>query len=401
VAEGEAPYSVAGLWSESWASQAFKRWALKLRRQLLPKEVSLGLVFISPSMADYAEEIVDVLRNALGIPSLGGCVASGAIVNDSESERYDGVALAIYSLPGARIHEFAFSTPMANEAAAAEANGFWRRRFEPGAEGISSWLAFAEPMSFGIENWLESWQRDFPGIPMYGGLSFFRPPNDVGAVICNDQIIGGGGAVFGFSGGVKLQGLVAQGCVPIGESWTITKAHGNTLERIGNRPAYQILEDTFKNLTEEDRHRSQGLIFVGIAVDEYQADFRSGDFLVRNLLGVDRAKGHLAIGAYPRVGQTMQFQIRDGESASKELREMVDRTHDGLQGKRIFGGILSNCAGRGKHLFNTESHDAQLAMKLLGGQALSGFFGNGEFGPVGKMNFVHGYTSSIALFVDV
>ena len=401
MVDREPPYSVAGLWTDPWNPQEFKRWALRLRRELLPREVTFGLVFISPLMADNSEEVVDILRNALGVPTLAGCVAGGAIVNEKEYEQLDGIALALYNLPGARIQELAFSSSMANDAAKAESEGFWRRRFEPGAESITSWLAFAEPLSFGIEEWLSTWQRDFPGIPMFGGLSFFQPPNNVGAVICNDQIIGAGGAVFGFSGGVKIQGLVAQGCTPVGESWTITRANGNVLERIGNRPAYQILEDTFKKMTEESRHRSQGVVFVGLAVDEYQEDFRSGDFLVRNLLGVDPSKGCLTVGANPRVGQTMQFQIRDGESASKELKELVGKTRETLEGKRVFGAALSNCLGRGQHLFNTPHHDARLAMELMGSQALVGFFGNGEFGPVGGTNFVHGYTSSLAVFTEV
>ena len=401
MASIEPPFSVVGKWSEPWESQAFKRWALRLRRELLPREVTMGLVFVSPILADQTEEIVDILRNALGIPTLGGCVSSGAIVDDSEYESFEGMTLALYHLPGARIQELAFTAEMVKDGLRDSSEGFWRRRFEPGAEGITSWLAFAEPLSFGVEDWINSWQKDFPGVPVYGGLSFFQPPNDVGAVICNDQIIGSGGAIFGFGGGIKIHGLVAQGCTPVGESWTVTKAQENVLERIGNRPAVQILEETIEGMSDELRTRSQGVVFVGIAVDEYQDDFGRGDFLVRNLLSVDRSKGHLVVGAYPRVGQTMQFQIRDSESASEEIKDLVARAKKELEGKRVFGACMSNCLGRGMSLFETPHHDAILMKRLVGEQAAAGFFGNGEFGPVGKSNFVHGYTSSIAVFTEV
>ncbi len=396
----EPPYSVAARWNESWDLMKFKSWALKVRRQILPREVMLGIVFISSEWIDHAEEVVDVLRNSVGISVLAGCVSNGVIANDVEYEGKGGVALGLFNLPGAWLVDLGFSAGMTNDAIAEDKPGYWKRRVDPGSEGINSWLVLAEPLHVNVEAWISTWERDFPETPLYGGLAHFDR-NEKSAVIWNDALMPDGGVAIGVGGGVKLAGITAQGCTPIGEAWTVTKSKGNVLERIGNRPAFQILDETFKGISEEMRLRSRGNIFVGLAVDEYLETFRRGDFLVRNMLAADPNTGSLAVGAIPRVGQSMQFQIRDAEGASVELKELVNQCREELVGKRIFGACLSNCSGRGAGLFGEDHHDARAIYELLRPQGLVGFFGNGEFGPVGGRNFVHGYTSSVAVFTEL
>ena len=362
-------YSVADRWNEPWDKLEFKRWALRLRRALLPREVDLGLVFVSSDWIDFAEDIVDVLRSSLGIPTLAGCVSNGVISNQFEFERTGGIALGLFCLPGGRIVDLGFSAKESQKGITCDEPGFWRRQFDPGSEGINGWIVFAEPLHISVEELINSWERDFPNSPIYGGLAHFDSEARTSAVIWNDSVIADGGVAVGFGGGVKLLGVTAQGCTPIGDAWTVTKANGNVL--------------------------------VGLAVDEYLEEFKRGEFLVRNLLAADPSKGSLAVGAFPRVGQSVQFQIRDGKGASEELEELIAVLRQQLEGKRIYGACLSSCSGRGMGLFGVEHHDAANIYLLITPQAQVGFFGNGEFGPVGGRNFVHGYTSSAVVFVDV
>jgi small ligand-binding sensory domain FIST len=57
-----------------------------------------------------------------------------------------------------------------------------------------------------------------------------------------------------------------------------------------------------------------------------------------------------------------------------------------------------SCCGRGKGLYGQPDHDARVIQSRKGPLPLAGFFANGEIGPVGNKNFVHGYTSSLVIF---
>jgi small ligand-binding sensory domain FIST len=207
-----------------------------------------------------------------------------------------------------------------------------------------------------------------------------------------------GGVAVAFGGQVELLSVISQGCTPIGETWTITKAEQNLIHEIANRPAYQVLAETFNSLSAEEQGKARGNLLIGLVVNEYLETFHRGDFLVRNILGGDPNSGSLAVGALPRPGQTMQFQRRDASAATEDMNELLDRLPPRLAGRPVYGGCLFNCTGRGHRLFGHPNHDAGLVQEKAGPIELTGFFCNGEIGPVGLRNFLHGYTASLALF---
>jgi small ligand-binding sensory domain FIST len=200
-------------------------------------------------------------------------------------------------------------------------------------------------------------------------------------------------------GDVKLEGVISQGCTPIGESWTLTRVEKNLIHHIGNRPAYAVLAETFQKLPPDEQRRSQGNLLIGLVVNEYREDFHRGDFLVRNLIGGDPQSGVLAVGALPRMGQMMQFQRRDAAAATEDMNEMLASARAQLGGATIYGGCLCCCNGRGRRLFGRANHDTEMVQERLGPLGLAGFFCNGEIGPVGGKNYLHGFTASLALFV--
>jgi small ligand-binding sensory domain FIST len=193
--------------------------------------------------------------------------------------------------------------------------------------------------------------------------------------------------------------VVAQGCQPIGRPWTITKAEGNILAEIGGRPALDVLVETVQALRPEDQLRARRNLLVGLVIDEYRPEFDRGDFLIRNLLGVDTRAGTIAIGAQPRVGQTIQFQLRDAAAADEDLRQLLDQTREQLGETRPVAALLCSCNGRGRDLFGVPDHDARAVHDLLTTAPLAGFFCNGEIGPVGGKPFLHGFTASLALLI--
>jgi small ligand-binding sensory domain FIST len=116
-------------------------------------------------------------------------------------------------------------------------------------------------------------------------------------------------------------------------------------------------------------------------------------------MGADPNSGTIAIGAYPRPGQPMQFQRRAANTGTEDIAALLGRAKKRLAGRAVYGACLCSCNGRGQRLFGQPNHDARHVQEYFGPVGLAGFFCNGEIGPVGEKNFLHGYTASLALFV--
>ena len=157
----------------------------------------------------------------------------------------------------------------------------------------------------------------------------------------------GGALLLAVGGGWTVHPVVSQGAAPIGESWTITEAERNVVLGIGGRPALDVLMETLRDLPVEVQERAGRNLLAGVAMDEYADDLGRGDFLIRNLLGVDRERGAIAINDYVRVGQTLQFQLRDAEAATEELNALLDQAREATAGEAA-GGLLCACNGRGQ-----------------------------------------------------
>jgi small ligand-binding sensory domain FIST len=151
------------------------------------------------------------------------------------------------------------------------------------------------------------------------------------------------------------------------------------------------LQEIVQAATDADRRLMREGLHVGIVVDEHRLDFERGDFLVRNLLGVDQSTGSLAFSEPVEVGQTVQFQVRDAGAADEDLRCLLEDVTG-------TGALMFTCNGRGTHLFSRPDHDAGVVAELLGDVPMAGAFCAGEIGPVGRRNFLHGFTASVAVF---
>ena len=389
-------FSVVAHWRNDFDESGLRQWSEDLRQRLGASQVSLGLVFMAPRFFPNAKQVLEILRVHARIPLLAGCSSLSLVAGSEEIEDNAGVVLALYALPGADLHGAYFDQALVENADGAD---YW-----PGKTGVArgstnGWLAFVDPFHLDAESWLRGWNEAYAGLPVFGGLASGIFTDQSTQVYLNGEVYEEGGVAISVGGDVKLTGVISQGCTPIGETWTLTRVEHNLIHQIGNRPAYAVLDDTVKKMSSEEQRKVRGNLFIGLVVNEYLEDFHRGDFLVRNLLGGDPNSGVLAVGAMPRAGQTMQFQRRDAAAATEDLTELLGRTRHQLAGSTVYGGCLCCCNGRGKHLFGRASHDAQLVRERFGDIGLAGFFCNGEIGPVGEKNFLHGYTASLALFV--
>ncbi len=389
-------YSVAAHWAGDFEEAGLQSWAEQLRGQLKAPRVSLGLIFMNPRFFPQASQILELLRVHARIPLLVGCSSGSLIAEDQEIEEKTGLVLGLYYLPEAILRPYHFTQEQLERATEP---GYWQQETGLTPSQTNGWLVFADPFHLDCESWLRSWNDSYAPLPIVGGLASGSASEQLTQVYLNGQVFEEGGVAVAVGGDVCLASVISQGCTPIGETWTITKAEGNFIHEIGNRPAYEVLAETFNNLAAPEQKQSRGNLFVGLVINEYLEEFHRGDFLIRNLIGADPQSGTIAVGAFPRPGQTVQFQRRDAATGTEDITALLRRTQEQLAGRTVYGACLCSCNGRGQHLFGEPNHDARHVQEQFGPIGLSGFFCNGEIGPVGEKNFLHGYTASLALFV--
>src|SRR5207249_2206807 len=262
--------------------------------------------------------------------------------------------LGLYALPGAELKAFHFTQEQVEEA---NGPGYWRLESGLVPAQTNGWLVFIDPFHLDSESWLRTWNEAYAPLPVLGGLASGDFSEQLTQVYLNGEVFEEGGVAISFGGEVKVAGVTSQGCTPIGDTWTLTKVEQNIIHEIGNRPAYEVLAETFNRLSPEEQKKARGNLFIGLVVNEYLDDYHRGDFLIRNLLGADPRSGSIAVGALPRLGQTIQFQRRSAAAATEDMNELLGRTKKKLGEAAIYGGCLCCCNGRGQSLFRQPNHD--------------------------------------------
>lgn len=350
---------------------------------------NLAMVFASPHHAAEARGLLRAVHDVASPTALIGCVVDGVVGGSHEVESAPSVTVWLAALPEApeTFHMTFVRTP----------SGGLFAGHDFGHPPDQFHLLLSDPYTFPAEVLLEHLNTHRPGTTVMGGLvnGGFGP----GCLLFRDHEVLDSGAV-----GVQLPGwrgvrVVSQGCLPIGPPYTVTAADGQVITGLGGRPPLERLREIITELPPEAQRLAVHGPQVGIQVDEYLEVAERGDFLIRPIVGVDDESGAIEVGDLVEVGTTVRFQIRDATSAHEDLREALDKAAASADG-RPAGALLFTCNGRGRHMFDVPDHDAALVEEMLGGIPLAGFFAAGELGPIGGRNALHGFTASLALFVD-
>jgi small ligand-binding sensory domain FIST len=357
----------------------------------------LALLFFSPHHLTACEDLVEGLRERLTPRCLLGCVGESIIGNDREIEA--SPALSLWACRWANpVAMDPFHLVLERTADGPSLLG-WPDALVGADARETAVLLLGDPYTFPTDLFLRQINDNSPGLRVQGGMaSGVRGPGDCRMLLpegVRDQ--GAVGVVL--QGKIGMRSIVSQGCRPIGRHMVITKAQENVIQELGGRPPLEVLRELWQTLSVEDQQLLHNGLHVGLVINEYQDEFQRGDFLVRNVTALDRRSGAMQITDFVRVGQTVQFHVRDAASADEDLHALLQldlHAHD----KRPAGGLLFSCNGRGTRLFSQPDHDAGVIRKEAGTIPLAGFFAMGEVGPVGGQNFMHGFTASIALFEE-
>ena len=353
----------------------------------------IAIVFVSPHFADEFQEIADAIQEALQPINMIGCVGDSIVSGGREIEGDPAITIWAAVLPDTKIetaHLLLERVP---------AGGFISGTEELPLEQVterdeSALIVLGEPFSFPPNLLLSQLAAEYPELRVLGGMAsgFQQPGRNL--VLVTGTVYGEGAAGLLIDGGVKVHSVVSQGCRPIGDRLVVTKVEQNLVLELGGKPAIQVLEEMIIRLPTSDHDLMRKGFFLGRVISEYQDDYEMGDFLIRNVMGMDNERGAVVINDYFQVGQTVQFQVRDEESASNELRQLLKKNEPA----EVKGGLIFTCNGRGTRLFAEPDHDAGVIKETVGEIPLAGFFAQGEIGPVGGENQIHGYTASVVLF---
>ncbi|MAF64861.1 MAG: hypothetical protein CMJ84_04285 [Planctomycetes bacterium] len=336
----------------------------------------------------------DLLR-ATGARHVVGCSGDGLIGGRREVEQGSALALWALACHDTRVGLFS-SQAEQDESGAISFQGVPDLRRE-----TSALLLLGEPFTFPMAEFLGLLNERFPAIPAVGGMASGGQGPGQNFLLHDERLVERGCVGVTLEGGVELVPVVSQGCRPVGEPLVITSVADHLVRKLGGRKAAKALFETLRGLDEGDRELFQGGPFLGVAVDANQHEFQRGDFLVRGILGVQSSDGAVAVAdGGLRPGQTVQFMVRDAESAGEDLSRLMEARvgTEGAAAEEV-GVLLFSCNGRGSRMFGGEAdHDIRRVQAAFGREVpAAGFFAMGEIGPVGGRNFLHGFTASVGV----
>jgi small ligand-binding sensory domain FIST len=370
------------------AREAADRAVAEARAALGDQPPGLAVLFASAHFLGSAQTLVTAVFEQTGGAPLIGCVAEAVAGGAREVESGPAVSLWLAADLGP-VETFAMEFVRTRSGGA-----FGGYRFGPGPHVLIS-----DPFTFPADVLLAHLNENVPGAVVMGGMASGGAAARQSRLFLDGRVLSQG-AVGVHLPGAGIQSLVAQGCRPIGDPYTITAAQESLILQVGGRPPLVRLQEMAASLSAREQALLAQGVHLGVVIDEYQAEPGQGDFLIRGILGADPTSGAIAVGDEVQVGQTVQFHVRDAISADEDLRHTLEQGRRALGGRRAAGALLFTCNGRGSRMFAEPHHDAGLLAELLGPVPLAGFFCAGELGPVGGQNFLHTFTASIAVFPE-
>lgn len=374
---------------------AIARAASAVRAQLEGCPADLVIAFASSHHSAGYGRLPELIHSELGAGLLLGCSAGGVIGGGHEIEQRPGLSLTAAFLPGVTVQPLRLEND-ALPGPGAEADA-WRRLIgtDPGVE--PHFLALPDPFTFDAETLIRGLDLAYPRSTTIGGIASGGREPGANALFLGAQVYRNGMVGAALHGNLAVDAIVAQGCRPIGQPMFVTGAERNIIRALDGRPPLAVLEELHEQLDARDRQLARHSLFLGVVMKEDRQEYHQGDFLIRNLIGIDSRSGALAVGALVDPGAVVQFHLRDAETSAQDLDAMLTR-HQGSEPLPSQGALLFSCLGRGQFLYGRADHDTDAFRRRVGDVPLGGFFCNGEIGPVSGTTFLHGYTSAFGLF---
>jgi small ligand-binding sensory domain FIST len=375
---------------------AIAECGVAIKNSVGDESLDLAVAFISPHYEESYERVADLMAETLGAKHVFGCSGGGVIGNGQEVEQRAGLSITAAVLPNVDIKPFHLQVHRLPDLDAGPDK--WEELIGVTADKDPHFVMLADPYSFSVQDLLMGMDYAYPRATKVGGLASGASRQGGNALFLDEQVLRTGAIGLALDGNITVDTVVAQGCRPIGDPMRISKSDRNMLLELDGQAPMEVLRNMLQSLPERDQELIRHSLFLGVVTDELIENPVQGDFLVRNVVGMDQSTGGLAIGEMLKEGQLVQFHLRDAETSTDDLQAVLTRYADEHRENDIPGALLFSCLGRGQYLYGKANHDTDMFRDNLGDVPLGGFFCNGEIGPVSGTTFLHGYTSSFGLF---
>jgi small ligand-binding sensory domain FIST len=375
---------------------AVERAAEKIFTDLGRQEPDLLIVFVSQEHAARFDAVAELLHREFENAYLFGCCGTAVIGGGREIEDQAAISLTGATLPGVKFRglhlDAAKVPPLYAEARV------WEDTLHLTANQQPSFLILADPFSFETETFVRGLDRVYPSAVKIGGLASGARQVGGTALYLGNRVYRSGAITLALTGDIEVDAVVAQGCRPIGDPMFVTGAHENLIREIDGHAPRDVLTDLFERVGPADRELFNQSLFLGLAMRRDASEYVPGDFLIRNILGMDPQSGALWVSAHVPNNSVVQFHLRDATTSAMDLERVLMSYRASQRFSPVGGALLFSCAGRGMVLYGQTDHDSNAFRRLIADVPLGGFFCDGEIGPVQNTTYLHGYTSSFAVF---
>lgn len=394
---------VSGISTKVSLEAAVTEVAQKVLEGLEGRSPDFGIVFISNTFASEYPRLMPLLAENIKIKHLIGCSGGGIVGDGQELEDVPALSLMVGNIPNAGIKTFHIIDEQMPDLDSSPDR--WQELIGVSAyEEEPNFVILADPFSFAVSDFLRGLDFAYPQAVKVGGMA---SSGGVGAnaLFCSleagkHNIYRNGAIGAAIWGDVVIDAVVAQGCRPIGKPLQISECDRNIIISLEDQSPLVALQNIVNDLSESDRDLAQHSLFVGVVMNEFKPMLEQGDFLIRNIIGVDPRSGAIAIADRMRPGQRIQLHLRDSKASAEDLEDALIRYKRDHEVDHACAALMFACMGRGEKLYGKNGFDSDLFRTYVGTVPISGFFCGGEIGPVGGTTFVHGYTSSFGIFRD-
>lgn len=373
--------------------RAVEETTARVRARLGGERADLVIAFVSDGHQRRWARLPGLIHDALPGALLIGCSAGGVIGEGQEVESGPALSLTAARMPGVELRRVVIDD-----------DGFpsdparWRDEIGLPGPPDPHLIVLPDPFSCDAPALLSALDAACPGGVKLGGLASGGARPGENALFLGTSTHRRGAVALALRGNLELETVVAQGCRPVGQPMFVTRRSDRLVLELDGRSASEVVQELFVSLPPEDRARAQQSLLLGLAMSPEGEAYDQGDFLIRNLIGLDPRSGGLGVGGNLRDNMVVQFHVRDAATSAADLEAMLAQAAAHRSGPAPTGALLFSCMGRGEHLYGEPGHDTRALREHVGPIPVGGFFCNGEIGPVHGTTFLHGYTSAFGLF---